>query len=109
MKKTNFRARVMKYAWQIRKSTNRSMRFCLFKAWQLYKLALSMRKGVVGFSYKKVDGSFRKAFGTLVNIPAGATFGGKRLTKPSYRTLSYFDIERQSFRSFRAENLIAID
>ena len=64
-KRSNFRARVMKYAWQLWKTT-----------------------------------------GTLRNVPAGATLGGKRVTKPSYRTMAYFDTEKNGFRCFKVENLI---
>ncbi len=78
----------------------------MIKAWQLYRLAKAMRDGAVTFYYIKSDGTIRKAVGTLKNIPAGATLGGKRQTKPSYKTMSYFDMEKHSFRCFRIENLI---
>lgn len=104
--KSNFRVRVMKYAWQLFKSTNQAWRLCMIKAWQLYRLAKSMREGVVSFYYQKTDGTIRKALGTLKNLPSGATLGGKRFTKPSYKTMAYFDIEKNSFRCFKVENLI---
>ncbi|MBD5199397.1 MAG: DUF2693 domain-containing protein [Bacteroidales bacterium] len=106
-KKTNFRARVMKYAWQLWKATKQTWRTCMLKAWQLYRLAKAMREGIVAFSYRKADGSIREAHGTLKNIPAGATFGGKRVTKPSYKTLAYFDTDKQAFRCFKIENLVS--
>jgi hypothetical protein len=106
--KQNFRVRVMKYANQLRKATSEPWRVCMIKAWQLYKLAKAMREGEVTFYYYKIDGSVRKAVGTLRHLPAGATFGGKKQTKPSYKTLAYFDTEKQSFRSFKVENLIAV-
>ena len=105
-KKINFRVRVMKYAWQLWKATKQQWKICMIKAWQLYRLAKAMRRGVVTFYYSKADGSIRKAMGTLTNVPAGATLGGKRVTKPSYKTMTYFDIEKDSFRSFKVENLI---
>ena len=109
MKKSeNFRVRVMKYAWQLWKATGQAWRLCMIKAWQLYRLAKNMRTGVVTFYYTKSDGSIRKANGTLKNAPAGATLGGKKLTKPSYRTLAYFDIDKRAFRCFRIENLICM-
>lgn len=107
-KRNNFRVRVMKYAWQLWKATKQQWRICLIKAWQLYRLAKSMREGVVAFIYKKADGSIRKANGTLKNIPAGATLGGKKITKPSYKTISYFDTDKNAFRCFKVENLICI-
>ena len=105
-KKINFRARVMKYAWQLWRATKQQWRICLIKAWQLYRLAKAMREGEVTFYYEKADGSIRKAVGTLKNLPAGASFGGKRVTKPSYKTMSYFDTEKKAFRCFKIENLI---
>lgn len=104
--KSNFRVRVMKYAWQLWKVTQQSWRLCMIKAWQLYRLAKAMRLGVVTFYYTKADGSIRKAMGTLKNVPVGATLGNKKVTKPSYKTLAYFDTEKNSFRCFKVENLI---
>ena len=105
-KKSNFRVRVMKYAWQLWKATQQAWRLCMIKAWQLYRLAKAMREGVVKFYYTKADGSIRKAMGTLKNVPVGATLGGKKMTKPSYKTMAYFDTEKNSFRCFKVENLI---
>lgn len=105
-KKINFRARVMKYAWQLLRATKQQWRICMIKAWQLYRLAKAMREGVVTFYYQKADGSIRKALGTLKNLPVGATLGGKKVTKPSYKTMAYFDTEKNSFRCFKIENLI---
>ncbi len=105
-KKNKFRVRVMKYAWQLWNTTGQLWRICMIKAWQLYRLAKAMRERVVTFYYTKADGSIRKAMGTLKNVPAGATIGGKKLTKPSYRTMAYFDTEKKSFRCFKVENLI---
>lgn len=106
--KTNFRARVMKYAWSLFKATKQIWRLCMIRAWQLYRLAKAMREGVVPFYYQKTDGSIRKAFGTLKNLPVGATLGGKKVTKPSYKTFAYFDVEKQGFRSFKIENFICM-
>ena len=108
-KKNNFRARVMKYAWQLWRATKSQWRLCMIKAWTLYKLAKAMREGVVEFVYSKADGTTRIARGTLVNVPAGTTFGGKKVTKPSYKTMIYYDVDRNAFRSFRIENLIQAD
>lgn len=104
--KTNFRARVMKQAYQIWLATKQTWSECLKKAWSIYRLAKRMRKGVVSFVYKKADGSMRNAYGTLCNLPEDFT-GGKRFTKPSYKTLCYFDVEKYGFRSFKVENLLS--
>lgn len=106
--KRNFRVQVMKYAWQLWQSTGQVWRLCMIKAWQLYRLAKAMRGGVVTFYYAKADGSIRKAVGTLKNAPAGATLGGKRMTKPTYKTMAYYDLDKKSFRCFKIENLICV-
>lgn len=105
LKLSQIRARVMKYAWQIWRNTKASLSECLTKAWRIIKLMQAMRKGVVKFFYKKVDGTIRCAYGTL-QFPNGATFNGKRLTKLSFKTVVYFDNEKQDFRSFRPENIL---
>lgn len=107
--KTNFRVRVMKYAWHLKRTTGQTWQLCLIKSWQLYRLACKMRHSVVVFFYQKADGTIRKAHGTLRNLPAGATLSGKRITKPSFKTFAYFDVHRNAFRSFRIENLICVE
>lgn len=104
----NFRVRVMKYAWQLFKTTRQAWRLCMIKAWQLYRLAKKMLCGIVTFYYMKTDGSIRKANGTLRNLPLNATLCGKKLTKPSFKTMAYFDIDKKSFRCFRIENLLCV-
>lgn len=107
-KRVNFRARVMKYAWQILKATGKAWRECMLRAWQLYRFSQILKSGVVAFSYFKTDGSIRNAYGTLSDIPENILHGGKRMTKPSYKTFSYFDVEKNAFRCFRIENLISV-
>lgn len=106
--KSSFRVRVMKYAHHLLSVTHKSWKYCLLKAWELYRLAKKMRNGEVKFAYEKVDGAIRHAIGTLVNVPAGATNKGKRVTKPSFKTFSYFDVEKQEIRCFKIENLITV-
>lgn len=107
-KKSNFRVRVMKYAHQLCKSTGKSWKYCMLKAWELYRLARRMREEVVKFAYEKKDGSIRFAEGTLKNVPAGGTCQGKKMTKPSFKTFSYFDTTKAEFRCFKIENLVTV-
>lgn len=95
----------MHYAHVIFNSTKCSFSFALKQAWQLYKLAKQMRKGVVKFCYEKVNGMARVAYGTLANINYTASGKSK---KPSYLTMCYYDTEKGGFRSFKVENFIAI-
>lgn len=108
MEKINFRSRVMKYAHQLAKSTGKSWKICMLKAWELYRLAKKMRQGVVKFAFEKVDGTIRYANGTLMNIPSGISVNGKKVTKPSYKTFAYFDVDKSEMRCFKIENLVTV-
>lgn len=108
MEKINFRSRVMKYAHQLFKSTGKTWRVCMIKAWELYRLAKRMRHGIVRFAFKKVDGSIRYTNGTLANMSVGISFGGKKLTKPSYKTFVYFDVDKGEIRCFKIENFLTV-
>lgn len=107
-KKANFRVKVMKYAHQLFNTTGKSWKFCMLKAWELYRLAKRMKKGVVKFAYEKKDGSIRLAMGTLQNLPSGAVLNGKRMTKPSFKTFAYFDTVKSEYRCFKIENLVTV-
>ncbi|WP_300701010.1 SH3 beta-barrel fold-containing protein [Bacteroides sp.] len=106
--KSNFRTRVMKYAHHLLNTTRKSWKYCMLKAWELYRLAKRMRDGSVKFAYEKTDGSIRYACGTLQNLPAGSTIRGKKMTKPSYKTFAYYDIAKSEMRCFKIENLVTV-
>ena len=76
MEKSNFRVRVMKYAHQLAKTTEYTWKICLIKAWELYRLAKNMRKGILKLAFQKVDGSIRHASGTLYILPGRTSFHG---------------------------------
>ena len=99
-------SKIMTRAWAIKRLTNFSFSVCLSKSWQLYRLVKQMRQGAVGFTYKKKDGSTRKAFGTLRNAVLLVN-GTGRATSPE--VITYFDIQKQSFRCFRIENFVALN
>lgn len=101
--KATFRTNVFRQAWELVRATGKTFAVCLAKAWNLYRLASEMKNGPVKFSYEKVDRSLRKAIGTLKDL--NYTAKGK---ESSSKVFNYFDIEANSFRSFRIENLITI-
>lgn len=103
--KTNFRARVMKYAHQILRSGKKTWSESLKMAWQVYFLYKRMRKGMVQFIYRKVDGSTRVATGTMMNYSSTSS---KRITKPSYKTFAYYDVDKGDMRCFKIENLLLV-
>jgi len=101
--KATFRTKVFRQAWELVKTTGKTFSVCLAKAWNLYRLGKEMKKGPVKFAYEKVDGSLRKAVGTLKDLNYSTK--GK---ESSSKVFNYFDIEANSFRAFRIENLITI-
>jgi len=75
----------------------------LSKAWKVYRLKKAMKSGIVEFMFRKVDGTIRCAKGTLSGIEYEAKGGYKK----SAKSVSYWDIEANGFRSFKPENFIA--
>jgi len=74
-------------------------------AWRNLKLCKKMSEGVVRFVFKKIDGSFREAHGSLAQNVLPATNGSRR-TNDTCQT--YFDVDRNEWRCFRKSNLLFI-
>ena len=72
------------------------------------RLQDQLRNGVAHFVYKKLDGTFRIACGTLCTRHIERTQRGKGVQKKKQATQVYWDIEKKEWRSFRAQNLIEI-
>lgn len=96
------KSRVFKTAWQIASNFS-TFAEALKHAWELIKLKYAMMRGVVKFSYKRVDGTIRAAVGTLQDLHAKYGFQG---TAKTNKTMVYFDLEMGAFRCFKIENLI---
>lgn len=96
------KSRVFKTAWQIA-SNFKTFAEALKHAWELLKLKYAMMKGVVKFTYKRVDGTNRAAVGTLQNVDAKYEFQSNARTNSN---IVYFDLEMGAFRCFKIENLI---
>lgn len=94
---------VMRRAWQIARATGKAFSVALSKSWALYRLVKQMRAGVVRFSYEKVDGTLRKACGTLKDTGLLVKGTGR---PDDGQTVKYYDVEAKGFRSFRVENFI---
>lgn len=103
-KNGSFRSKVFRMAHSIYTTTGNSFAICLSKAWAMYRLGKKMLTEQVQFTYKKVDGSTRKAIGSLKEI------GGKikGTGKSNVNTFNYYDMEANGFRSFRIENLVSV-
>lgn len=94
---------VMNMAWSFIKNKGLSLSEALKLAWSNVKLKQALRKGVVEFSYRKLDGTIRKAVGTLSSSIVPPTNGGGYQHR-DYQT--YFDIEKGSWRRYSYLNII---
>lgn len=94
------KSKLFRIAHSIKNQFN-SFADALKKAWVIIKLRASMKKKIVSFKFKKVDGSIREAKGTL-NIE----YQRKTDKVPNYSVMNYFDVEVNGWRSFKVENLI---
>lgn len=94
------KTKLFKMAWAIR-SNYATFSEALTHAWKAIKLYIRMKKENVNFTFRKVDGSLRKAVGTL-NVSYE-----RKTDKPSpFNVFIYWDVEANGFRSAKVENLI---
>jgi len=77
------------------------------KEFELTSFKSALHKGKVKFSYTKKDGTVREALGTLDNKIYGEENEpkGTGYTVPEYN-IRYFDLEKEGWRSFNADNLL---
>lgn len=105
--KNNMRE-VMSTAWRFFKVTGESFADCLKRAWQVYKLAKEMKKRTVQFFYQKMNGEIRQAFGTMKDEVIADKIKGNNTRKKNDDLLTYWDCEKEAFRSFKKFNLVKI-
>lgn len=99
MKRTDLSI-IMRTAWQMCRATGVTFAECLHKAWQVFKLKIKMRAGIVQFFYLKLStGELRQAFGTLKDDLCPETKGDDR--KPNKHLVTYYDTVAEGWRSFR--------
>ena len=99
---------ILSNAWSFfRSNLFSSFSECLKASWRRAKLVRQMREGIARFAFiKKSDGSTRNAIGTLRN--GNFSYENKSTTrKNNPANVKYFDIEKNAFRSFNIQNLIA--
>lgn len=98
---------IMTLAWQVVHEKGCSISRALKIAWANFRLKLRMKTSVVTFYYRKVDGSVRRAVGTLrVDLIPARTDGTGR--RQSDEVQVYYDSEKSAWRSFRKSNLLVI-
>ena len=106
MKSTDL-STIMRSAWQMCRATGETFAKCLHKAWQLFKLKMRMRTGIVQFWYlKSSTGELRQAFGTLNDDLCPETKGTDR--EPNKHLFTYYDTVAEGWRSFRMFNIVSV-
>lgn len=102
----NSLSEIMSLAWQMVKGNGYTMSEALKTAWANIKLRAKMQNGVVMFYYLKIDGTLRKAFGTLKEELIPLTKGSERQRNDTVQV--YYDYEKSAFRSFKKANLMNV-
>ncbi|MDL2323235.1 SH3 beta-barrel fold-containing protein [Bacteroidales bacterium OttesenSCG-928-A17] len=102
--KTKDLSSIMTTAHRFIKIAGISLSEALKRAWANFKLARAMKVGIVKFYFKKVDGSIREAYGTLMEKYLPEVAGSDR--KKNDTTQVYFDTEKQEYRCFKKMNLV---
>lgn len=79
------------------------------KKTELQRLRRLLKKGVVEFVYKKVDGTERKARGTLkTSLIPEIDRGDDRIKNTNKDVLNYWDLKKDDWRCMRKDNFIKI-
>ena len=72
-----------------------------------------LREGVTHFWFRKSDGSLRSAYGTLnmthIERHNGVPEGEERSSRPFSGAVSYFDLEKDAWRSFKSDSVQEVD
>ena len=72
-----------------------------------------LHKGVAHFWFRKTDGSLRSAYGTLdmdiIGRHNGVPEGEERNGRAFNGTVSYFDLEKDAWRCFKADSVQEVD
>lgn len=103
---TNYKhmlSELMQMAWQFVRKNGFTMSEALKTAWANFKLKKAMKKGIVRFYFRKVDGTIREAYGTLKESLLPSTMSGRK-HNPTVQV--YYDTEKESWRSYKIANLV---
>ncbi len=97
---------VMSLAWQFVRLNGFTMSEAMQYAWRNIKLKVALHKRIVKFYFRKVDGTIREAYGTLVERLIPPTSENNRKRNETVQV--YFDTEKQEYRCFKKANLMSI-
>lgn len=99
------RTALFRLAWRFVKQNGMTLSEALRTAWRNFKLRAAMRVGIVRFTFQKIGGEIRQAYGTLKESLLPPT----KSSRPFNPTLqTYFDCEKQDWRCFKVANLLSI-
>lgn len=101
-------SKLMQNAWMLVKNYGLTMQDAMVKAWGVFKLKGQMLRGIVKFFYTKVDGSNRMAWGTLKADLLPQQPEENRQRKVNDTLFTYWDTDKQAFRSFKIVNFLNI-
>ena len=85
-----------------------SVQMGMMKSMLIDTLKVKLANGIAHFIFRKKDGSFREAWGTTQRNLASAKVNGRGVSRETYKTTAYYDVECGEWRSFRWENLIQV-
>ena len=109
MERTEFKKTVSDWIRSKYVSSDESLRRT-FRFNDVYDL---LKEGIAHFWFRKADGSLRSAYGTLdmtiIERHGGVPEGVERKGRPFSGKVSYFDLERDAWRCFRADSVQEID
>jgi len=103
------RSEIFKDAWAYsKKGLFDTFSECLKRAWMKYRIIQEMKTGMKEFWYvKKSTNTTRQALGTLKEDLIDYEFKGSE--REVRDVITYWDMMRGAFRSFRIENYICVE
>lgn len=100
------RKEVMQLAWQFVKRNGFTLKEALQVAWCNLKLVKEFENKIVKFYFRKVDGTVREAYGTLMKDVVPPVRGTEKKKNDTVQV--FFDTEKTEWRSFKKANLLSI-
>jgi len=95
---------------------NGNMSFALSTAWWFESFRDALSNGFARFTYHKKDGTVRQALGTrspsLIptdKLPKGDMSDGAATWEDNVKSIPYFDLDKNEWRSFNVLNFVSLD
>jgi stalled ribosome rescue protein Dom34 len=108
MKQKITRSEILTMAWAIRRQNPLfTWSQCQVQAWKVARLRASLRTGVASFTFQNNEGEVRAAKGTLNTDLFQYDYKGTKRGE-SVTVVKYFDLEKNAWRSFRADRFLTV-